>query len=149
MNRAAVSRWIFCALFWVCVCVVGMWMADDDPPFRLISYEPVTAKRGQFAAIRAKVHRDLERNCSVKFARYLFDAKGYRYDLPPAQEMTTAGIRMLGMVHPGELRITIPIPADMTPGTARFVTDLSYVCTPFHVLQPIPVLMEVRIEVLP
>lgn len=149
MNFANIVRVGSFFLFWVCVSLAAVWAIDNRPPFRLESYEPVSAKRGEIAKISAKVERDLRRECSVKFTRYLFDSAGYRYELGQPQELSVTGLRQVAALSPDELRVSVLIPERMATGTALYMTDLQYVCNPFHVIRPVSMTMEIRIEVLP
>ena len=49
---------------------IGAMALDREPPFRLNSYWTNQPKPGGTLVVRAKVHRDLDRECSVVFSRY-------------------------------------------------------------------------------
>lgn len=142
-------RWFFCLMFWLCVGQLLAWASQHTPPFEVISYETASVKRGDTAFVVVKVKRDLGRKCYVTFSRYLFDSKGYRYAFGKEESMTPSGLTRLENLNPGELRLALPIPDSISPGTARYVTDLSYRCNPFHVLQPVAMTMEIPLEILP
>jgi len=73
-------RWLprlalVCVLIWI-----GAMALDRAPPFKLLSYWTNQPKPGGTLVVRAKVHRDLDRECSVAFSRYLFDRFGARHE---------------------------------------------------------------------
>ena len=70
-------RWVpRLTLLGVLVCVliwIGAMALDRAPPFKPLSYWTNQPKPGGTLVVRAKVQRDLDRECSVTFSRYLFD----------------------------------------------------------------------------
>lgn len=124
-------------------------MLDTKPPFRLLDYTATPTHPGGYSQINANVRRELDRGCSVKFNRYLFDSRGFRFDLGTEQEMSGPAISRLAAITPDALRIAVPFPKGIATGPARFMTDLRYVCNPIHRWRPITVQMEMIVEVLP
>lgn len=124
------------------------WAFDRRAPFRVVGYDPIVAKRGESAAIRADVRRDMRRDCSVSFTRFLYDSKGVRFDIGDVREMSAATIRELNSRSPNELKFAVQMPPKMAAGEAELVTELKYVCNPLHVAWPIVLLMKNKIEVL-
>ena len=129
---------------------VGTMALDREPPFRLMSYWTNQPKPGGVLVVRAKVHRDLERECSVTFSRYLFDKVGARHEASGPQLMTPQALRNMDALAPNELNLQVPIPATFPPGAATLTTVLEYRCNPLQdVLRPINVELNMPFEVAP
>ena len=64
------------------LCIWLYWAADREPPFIMLPHNPVHVTAGEWAHIVVPVKRDMTRNCSVTFDRFIFPdgAKG-RFDL--------------------------------------------------------------------
>lgn len=141
--------------FWVPILAVSVgqvvwWALDRDPPFRLVSHQVNSPHAGGVLSVRAKVQRDLERDCSVTFSRYLFDRNGTRHENTGPQVMTAQTIRNMDAMAPGELNVQMLVPANFPPGPASMTTVLEYRCNPLQdVARPIPVEMNIPFEVLP
>lgn len=134
--------------------VVGLVMLlgyalDREPPFRVLSVEPAAAYPGDMVTIRAHVWRDMDRDCSVSWSRFLFAPGVGRVDIASA----TAGaslVRRLERLDPGRLTITIQVPPTATAGQATLATELDYACNKFHSLVwPIHVEADFPFTVLP
>jgi hypothetical protein len=128
--------------------VVLYYAADREPPFAVLSVKPAAAYPGEFVAIEANVRRQVERNCSAEFARYIFDSQGTRYDLGGG----TASAELVGRMErqsPGVLRLSVQVPPTAAPGTAHLVTVLDYACNRTHRIAPIQVTTEMPFTVLP
>lgn len=127
-----------------------IWALDRHPPFELISAEVNTPRPGGQLMIAAKVRRDLHRDCSVLFGRYLFDSIGVRYDISGPQLMSPQALRQMNAMAPGELNLILPLPATFRPGPGVFSTVLEYRCNPLQdLIRPIHVQMHVPFEVAP
>jgi hypothetical protein len=153
-----------CLLFWACVGQLALWAFDRDEPFAVKAYSVNEVKAGGYLEILADVRRDLDRRCSVEFSRYLYDSRGIRTDLTNRPEiMSSQAIQRLHDIKPNQLGLRIPIPHGISPGPAKFQTQLTYQCdgnpvpwllpfripNPFHAAWPIQVLMEIDFEVHP
>ena len=133
------------ALIWI----VAMAL-DREPPFKLLSYWTNQPKPGGTLVVRAKVHRDLDRECSVVFSRYLFDRVGARHEASGPQMMTPQALRSIDALAPGELNMQVPIPINFPPGPAVLTSVLEYRCNALQdVLRPIGVELNMAFEVLP
>lgn len=132
------------------VCLWISTMAfDRDPPFKLLSYWTNQPTPGGMLVVRAKVHRELDRECSVTFSRYLFDRFGTRHEATGPQMMSPQALREMNASAPGELNLLVPIPTYFPPGQARLSTILEYRCNALQdVLRPINVEMNIWFEVL-
>ena len=143
-------RWLprlvlVCVLIWI-----GAMALDREPPFRLNSYWANQPKPGGTLVVRAKVQRDLDRECSVTFSRYLFDKVGARHEASGPQMMTPQALRNMDALAPGELNLQVPIPINFPPGPAVLTTVLEYRCNALqYVLRPIGVELNMAFEVLP
>ena len=128
---------------------VAVWATDRYPPFALISATSNTPMPGGQLMVQAKVRRDLERDCSVMFSRYMFDSVGVRYDMTGPQMMSAEAIRAMDALAPGELNLIVRVPETFRPGRAVFTTVLEYRCNPLQdLLRPIYVRMDIPFEVI-
>ena len=137
------------------LCIWLYWAADREPPFIMLPHNPVHVTAGEWAHIVVPVKRDMTRNCSVTFDRFIFPdgAKG-RFDLGSGA-MSYEGIRDLEKRCPGCLPVDILIPPPLnakgvgipTENGASFVTELSYACNPTHAIKPIPVRSVIRLYI--
>ena len=135
--------WLLCVpIFWL----AGDWAFDRHPPFAIIG--PVMARNappGGTAYFVADVRRDLDRDCSVRFSRYLIDGAGVRHDFAvDPRVMTADGLRAMDTLMAGKLRLAVEIPRGANPGRATYTTELIYVCNPLHKWWPIEVSMPLR-----
>ena len=128
---------------------IGAMALDREPPFKLLSYWTNQPKPGGTLVVRAKVHRDLDRECSVVFSRYLFDRVGARHEASGPQMMTPQALRSIDALAPGELNMQVPIPINFPPGPAVLTSVLEYRCNALQdVLRPINVELNMPFEVL-
>ena len=126
----------------------GTMALDRSPPFELLSYATNRPGPGGTLVVRAQVRRDLERECSVTFSRYLFDRFGARHEASGPQLMTPQALRNMDAMAPGQLNLQVPIPPAFPPGPASLTTVLEYRCNPLQdVLRPINVEMAIPFEV--
>ena len=143
-------RWIPRAVLLALSAWVLVMAFDREPPFALISSWTSSPKPGGVLVVRAKVRRDLDRECSATFSRYLFDKFGSRHETTGPQIMTAQGIRNMDALAPGELNVQLPVPIDFPAGPANMTTILEYRCNPLQDLfRPIGVEMNIPFEVLP
>lgn len=133
------------------VAVLGQctaWMLDRSPPFHLLSYQTNQPTPGGVLVVRAQVRRELDRECSVTFSRYLFDRFGARHEAGGPQLMTPQGLRSMDALAPGQLNVQAAIPINFPPGPATFNTVLEYRCNPLQdLVRPIGVEMVIPFEV--
>lgn len=141
--------------FWIILLIVSVgqviwWAMDRSPPFRVLSHQVNSPHAGGVLTVRAKVQRDLERDCSVTFSHYLLDRNGARHENTGQQVMTAQAIRNMDAMAPGELNVQMLVPANFPPGPGSMTTVLEYRCNPLQdVARPIPVEMNIPFEVLP
>ena len=142
--------WLWIILLIVSVGQVVWWAMDRSPPFRVVSHQVNSPHAGGVLTVRAKVQRDLERDCSVTFSHYLLDRNGARHENTGQQVMTAQAIRNMDAMAPGELNVQMLVPANFPPGPGSMTTVLEYRCNPLQdVARPIPVEMNIPFEVLP
>ena len=146
LERYILFSW---AIIGACALVALYWALDRTPPFVMTNYTVFNASRGETAYVNATVERDVGRDCTVNFVRYLIDANKARHDIGGTQYMTAAALRQMERDMPDSLRLAVRIPADVPIGPATLVTALEYRCNPAHALWPMDVLLEMRLEVLP
>ena len=143
-------RWIPSTILMVLSGWVLVMAFDREPPFRLLDAWTSQPRPGGVLVVRAKVQRDLERACSVRFSRYLFDRFGSRHESSGPQLMTPQGLREMDAQAPGQLNLQVQIPLSFPPGPGRLTTILEYRCNALQdVLRPIGVEMNIPFEVLP
>lgn len=122
---------------------------DRAPPFVSLSYTAAPAKPGGTALIEAQVHRDLRRNCSVKFSRFFIDSAGTRWEVTALNTVTPKGLRAFDLASASRLRIPVPVPVGASPGMATLIIPLAYHCNVVQELLPIDVVLTYQFEVLP
>lgn len=145
-GRNAWVGWLFCLpLVWTLIS----WALDRNPPFAIVGpIQVVNAKPGETAFFTAEVRRDLDRECSVDFSRYLIDGVGVRHDFgADPRVMTADGIRAMDVLMGGRLRLAIEIPRGANPGPAVYTSELRYRCNPLHQWWPIEVTMPLRFKI--
>jgi hypothetical protein len=139
------------------ILVFAWGMMDREPPFTLLSVSPAAAKPGEMVTIKAKVRRDLDRQCDAEFSRYMF-ALTPGPDLGgPIETRFVLGtsiaphsmIAMMEKTWPMGLVISERVPETVLAGPAKITADISYVCNKGHRLWPITVHMEMPFTVLP
>ena len=136
------------AIIAAAVLVVAYYAADREPPFALLSVEPVAAYPGESVTIRANVLRQAERNCSAEYARYIFDAHGVRYDIGTGSASAEL-VSSMELQNPGLLKVSVQVPPTAAPGVAHLVTVLDYACNRTHRIAPIQVTTDMPFTVLP
>lgn len=146
MRRLNPLMWLIVALS--CIGAVYLRM-DNSAPFVLRGYNVFNAQAGQVAFINGNAARDLKRECSVKFSRFLMDSQRIRHEIPGESSMTADALRAMDREMGGALRLAIRIPADAAAGPAKLMTVLRYRCNALHELWPIDMLLEMELEVLP
>lgn len=153
---AAMQKWLW--LPWVVIILttvsvvaqVSVWMLDTRKPFELLSYTVNQVKAGGLLRVDGKVRRDLDRECSLRGARYIMDSQGARYDFGSSIVMTAEALRIMDKLSAGEIHQVHQLPAYIAPGPASMITTMQYVCNPLHELfRPIAVDMRIDFEVLP
>jgi len=105
--------------------------ADRHPPFEILEYSVPTGRPGDKVTFRAKVRRDIERNCSATMSRSFFDASRARHDIDYIQ-FSPELIAGMERATPGEMAPTMVIPQAAEPGLGELVSSLSYVCNRVH-----------------
>lgn len=133
-----VLRWSWQAIGGALLAVLVVLALDREPPYRILSWEPMSARAGQSLEIRASVWRDTERRCSAAFSRYIFDSRGRRFDLGNS-ETSAELISAMERTSPGRLNVVVSVPDGVAPGRAEMVTVLAYRCNALHYLFPIEV----------
>ena len=142
LDRIAV---VFMAALSVAVIVLAL---DREPPFVVLTVEPAYARPGQIVVIRASVQRDLTRQCSAEFTRYIFDSERTRWYLDSGQA-SPALIETLEVKSPGRLAVAFRVPDDAAPGVGSLEAVLDYRCNKVHYLWPIQVTTDLPFTVLP
>ena len=140
--------WLWRLIIIVSLIQVAWWAVDRAPPFRLIDATTNSPAPGGVLHITARVERDLDRECSVTFSRYLFDAAGFRHDSIGPQLMSPWALRTMDAMAPGQLNIRMRIPEEFPPGKGTINTVLEYRCNPLQdVMRPIQIEMNIPFEV--
>ncbi len=143
-------EWLWRIVLVLCAGPVLYWTLDRAPPFALISAQTNSPRPGEVLYVDAQVRRDIHRECTAEFSRYLFDRIGSRHEAQGPQLMTAQSIREMDALAPGVLRVQMQVPLSFPPGPARMVTVLQYRCNPIQDLfRPIGVQMTIPFEVLP
>ena len=137
-------------LLFLCYIVgqLTLWKLDTRIPFEMTG--PVVydvPKPGETVKITIPVKRDIERDCSVLWSRYMFDSEGTRFDLTSTKFMSAEGIAYMDKLTPNILKVSIDIPPKAAPGNAIIVTQLAYMCNPFQYIWPVDHDMRYTIKV--
>lgn len=144
------ERYIFVS--WMILAGTGIialyWALDRSPPFVLGTYTVFNAPPGETMFLNANVERASERDCAVRFSRYLVDSNKVRHEIVPAGFMLSTALKDLERESPNQLRIALRVPVAAAPGPGALVTNLEYQCNPLHSVWPIDVLLRMDIEVL-
>jgi hypothetical protein len=144
------ARWleiVRCATFWLCLLLAVYWAAQRQPPLAVLAQQAAPVAPGHIAQVQLRVRRDLARGCAVSYHQRLYDAAGYRFEFGSGESLNAEGIAALERATPGQLVLRIPIPQRAASGPARLVTSLHYVCNPLHLLWPIPLQLDVPIDI--
>ena len=82
INRLLAPLDRIALVFMIALGIAAIVLAlDRRVPFSVVSVEPAYARPGQIVVIRATVHRDIKRECSAQFTRYVFDSQWTRWYL--------------------------------------------------------------------
>lgn len=147
-RRHVWVAWLLCLpVLWQAVD----WVLDRHPPFSFIGAPSVvSARAGQSAVYVVRVRRDLDRDCSVRWQRYIIDSQAVRHDFAGRFELAPEALRqMAAAMGPEWLRVAVEVPVGAASGRAQVVTTLLYVCNPIHEHWPIAVTTVLPLEVLP
>lgn len=139
-------RWMAQVTIIGSIAIIAYYMLDREPPFAVLSVEPATARPGEYITITATVRRDVSRNCSAEFSRYVFDASRTRFDLG-TQVASAELVRSINERSPNELRISFLVPPAAAVGSAWVETVLQYHCNKVHRVWPIEVTTRMPFEV--
>jgi hypothetical protein len=147
--NAVLAHWLWLPALVVALCVAQftIWCFDRKPPFAVLSADPTIGVAGESVLLDMRVRRDIDRHCSVRYTRSLFDASGVRHDLEGEEWVTAAALERMQKRMPGRLRVSIPIPRHIAVGEAALVTSLRYECNPVHAIWPIEVTSVIPFEI--
>jgi hypothetical protein len=144
MERFIVVGWIL--LITGVLSFIGLAL-DRKEPFKVISYPETSAPRGGVLQLTVDVWRDKSRDCNAVFSRYLFDAKGRRFEDIQGAIASDAMIDAMEARAPGKMLLAVNIPPNMEPGRALLETVLKYECNKAHAIWPIVVTTDIAFTV--
>ena len=148
INRLLAPLDRIALVFMIALGVAAIVLAlDRRVPFSVVSVEPAYARPGQIVVIRATVHRDIKRECSAQFTRYVFDSQRTRWYLDSGSA-SPAMIETMERKSPGQLAVAFRVPLDAAPGAGVLETVLDYRCNKVHYLWPVQVTTELPFTVL-
>lgn len=141
----------------ILAALVFAWnLADREPPFSVLSHDPVPVRAGKWNEIDVPVWRDLSRHCDATLSRFIIDSAGNGFEMSSDRTVTDQFIRTIEQTNPGRLRIALLLPPPRTSqthgiasGPARLVTVLAYACNPSHSIWPIKVTATIWMRVEP
>lgn len=149
INHAVLAtEWVARLILFLAALLVLYYAADRSPPFAVIATEPAEAQAGSHITIRAKVVREVERGCNADFSRFVFDARGVRFDLGISSASAETIARM-ERYSPGVLAVSFQVPPTAAPGPATLTTVITYQCNRVHNLWPIQVTADMPFTVSP
>lgn len=128
---------------------VGVWSLDRTPPFEMYTYTINKPVQGGSMEVHGIVRRDLDRKCSVKYTRMMYDSSGRRFWETPELSMSYSALSDMDAKMRSRLELIVSIPDDAPVGSVTMITDLQYKCNPIHALWPIQVTTSVETEILP
>jgi hypothetical protein len=147
VNKVHLAWWARNILIAAIVGLFFWWALDRREPFRLLDYTSTKAKPGEVMRIDGKVWRSAGRGCSLVGSRLLYDSLGTRYQVMDTQYITANSLDAMEKITPGEMHVTITVPADAKPGPAILFTLLSYRCNPLHSAWPVDMLLTMNVEI--
>lgn len=127
----------------------GIWALDRRPPFEMYEYTVNQPAPGGTLEVHASVRRDLNRRCSVKYTRVMYDEKGRRFWESPELTMSDKAITEMDVKMNSKLDILVSVPDDAPVGKISLITDLQYNCNPIQAFWPIPVVTTVETKIIP
>lgn len=137
------------AMFFLAIGQIAVWALERTPPFVVLGYTAAPVHAGYSAVVSARVHRDLDRLCSVNYSRVFIDGKGVVFDLTEGVRLMTAqALAELDKRSPDSITFSVTIPSTAAPGSGAIITAMEYQCNPVHQAKPIPVIMVSKIEIL-
>lgn len=131
------------------VAAAGWLAADRVPPYTALEYAATDGPPLGAVTLVGRVVRDVDRDCEVTAVRYMDDAIGRRYLMSGPQYFSPAAARALNARSPGVVQFTAVVPGTATPGDAKHVVDLTYVCNPTHRVWPVRLTVEYAFRILP
>ena len=157
INEAAIQTVAVAQVCLAAIVLVIVWgVMDRTPPSTLVSVEPASARAGEIITIRAKIKRDLTRECDAEFSRYIFGLTAGAFPQPVearfvlgTQTASADMIRMMDATWPDGLIVSERLPFELMPGPARLIADITYRCNKGHSLWPVTVNMTLPFTVLP
>lgn len=145
LHKSIAIAW---ALWIAVACQLAYWAYDRAAPFTLLESTTFAVAPGGTMLVNGTVFRDRTRDCNVTFNRYFTDSKGYRTDLAGAQYLTDQALDAMDDASPNQIKLSVQVPNNIAPGPAVFTTALAYICNPVQQFFPIPVLMNIPVQIL-
>lgn len=138
---------ILCSLLYL-VPIAVMWMRDTTPPLTMQHYTVTPAPPGGTLRVRADVERAVGRNCSAEYSRVFVDSAGQPQPIQASTKASADAAARAENRMPGKLFFSVPLSLDTAPGTGTIITEIEYVCNPWHWGYPIVVPLIMQAEVL-
>lgn len=113
--------------------MVGMWIADREPPTRITNAAVETSPVPRGGEYTVVINAFRVKDCASKVERAMFDAQRVRYVYEDLQFDNSPG--PIGVPDLYKVRLTVPRSA--SPGEAKFRSQAVYICNPIHRLWPI------------
>lgn len=136
-------------LVWPLV-TIAFWGLDRKPPLSLVEYTYTHVRQGAQLELHAKVKRDIDKGCSVTYARYILDSTGNRSNESQISYMNSKGMmEMAAKMGRDNLNILYPLTTELHPGPATYIVMLDWQCNPLHAIWPIQQVIEIPFNVLP
>ena len=141
-NRMA---WLAWAMIIVAVVQVALWAMDRDVPYQVVNYTATTNER-ESVTLEMQVRRDTTRNCELTMQRWLRDARGFRWYLPPLF-FHASEVHELEHQYPGAVKLVLQLPGAIPSGTTSYRATMRYQCNPMHMVWPLIYEQEILFEV--
>lgn len=145
---AANYLWVARAVIVLSLAILGYYAADRKPPFEVLEVYPAAARAGEMVTVRARVRRDVHRECSAQYSRSFIGTNGIGADIASG----SASAEMLAVVNsmsPDAWAYEFKLPEKAMPGRGGLVNVFNYSCNKVHRVFPIEVTFLAPVTVLP
>lgn len=148
MLKWFIKKFPFFLLIFYLFAQLGYWWFDRNPPIKITGIQKTTrAIIGEEVKIEIPVKRDIKRNCSVLFSRYLIDSNGTYYDIMATRFLSYDGWVNMNRVNPDSIKFATEIPRKASLGPAILITQNAYMCNPLQYIWPIDVDIKTELEI--
>jgi hypothetical protein len=111
---------------------VATWVFNREVPTLIgVQYMVPTVEAGKPLVMIVPAHRNLDRKCAVDISRTFVNSEHARQVVTSMQHVSAEGLEAREKETPGQLIVTVNVPANAPPGPSQFDTENQYRC-PFN-----------------